>query len=402
MYLTYCGLLVIWLLLLWPAFRLKGGARLWLLVVVAAGVAALVYETRMYLWSHAAMRLDILLISMALGCLYGSAAVLLLIKRWWTTATLLAIALVVIGGVMINKWIEVGHESQRVSAAFHEGTRLLFRAKFRSPETYADYFGPFDGAAGSHPTGHWQVTERSQFTRLIINAEGRVWLFYQCQEDAECHYGPEGSGLEPSGDNPRQWQASLKPSVGLPVDVEITQSNSGTLSVALREQTIQFAKTPPPVDPAPDPQTLDYLGSFGQVACSGAHATVRQVWLWQDGARGYGVGIFSTLVAGRQNGYVPPVVMGAGVRQDDGWHFAWQQDAGAGTAVVVLVGGNAILTLDKDGRDLEDADQAVLEGGAVFYDERIELAPLTTGADWQHWFGTVLVGHFASGFVPAC
>ena len=157
-----------------------------------------------------------------------------------------------------------------------------------------------------------------------------------------------------------------------------------------------------PCWPAPDPQTLGYLGSFGQVACSGAHATVRQVWLWRDDARGYGVGIFSTLVAGRQNDYVPPVVMGAGVRQDDGWHFAWQQDAGAGTAVVALVGGNAILTLDKDGRDLEDADQAVLEDGAVFYDERIELAPLTTGADWQHWFDTVLVGHFAAGFVPAC
>ncbi|MEE9158668.1 MAG: hypothetical protein V3U60_09825, partial [Gammaproteobacteria bacterium] len=63
---------------------------------------------------------------------------------------------------------------------------------------------------------------------------------------------------------------------------------------------------------------------------------------------------------------------------------------------------DAILTLDQDGRDLEDADRAVLKGGGVFYDERIELAPLTSGADWRHWFDTVLVGHFIAGYVSAC
>ncbi len=406
MYLLYCGLLVIWVLLLWPAFRLKGGARLWLLVVIAAGIAALLHEIRMYLWSHAAIRLDILLISMALGGLYGSAAVLLFFKRWWKTAALLAVPLVVIGGGMSYKWIEVSRESQRLGETIEESNRLLFQAKFRDAETYESYFGPFTGASGNLPTGHWQIEGRSHFTRLIINSEGRVWLFFQCQEDTECESGVAGPELHESGDNPRQWAASLKPLAGLPFDIKITQSDSATLSVDVRDKTVRFVKAPPPVDPAPVPQSLRFLGAFTKVECIRAHAKVRQIWLWEDGARLYGVGIVSTLVAGRQNLFVRPILMGEGTREGNAWRFAWHWDGRSGTALVALKGGNAIVTLDQDldqhGRDLEDADQAVLKAGAVFSDERIELAPLTTGADWRHWFDNVFTGHFTSGYVPAC
>ena len=402
MYLLYCGLLVIWVPLLWPMFRLKGGARLWLLVVIAAGIAALIYEIRMFLWSLAAIRLDILVISMALVCLYGSAVALLFFKHWRRAAALLAIVLVLIGSGMSYKWILVGRESQRLGEVFQESNRLLFQAKFRNPEIYENYFGPFTGASGGYPTGHWRVEGRSHFTRLIINAQGRVWLFYQCQDDAECHSGPEGSGLRKSGDHSRQWEASLKPQAGLPFDIKITQTESGTLSVEVREQSFLFANAPPPVDPAPAPQSLRFLGPFANAECSGTHAKIRQIWLWEDGLRRYAVGIFSTLVAGRQNGFVPAIVMGEGIRENDGWRFAWQQDGRSGTAVIALNGDDAILTLDQDGRDLEDADRAVLKGGGVFYDERIELAPLTSGADWRHWFDTVLVGHFIAGYVPAC
>ena len=58
MYLLYCALLVVWVLLLWPAFCLKGRARGWLLVVIIAGIAALIYEIGMFLWSSASIRLE--------------------------------------------------------------------------------------------------------------------------------------------------------------------------------------------------------------------------------------------------------------------------------------------------------------------------------------------------------
>jgi len=406
MYLLYCALLVVWVLLLWPTFRLKGWARGWLLVVIAAGVTALIYEIRMYLWSSASIRLDIILISIALGLLYGSAAVLLFSRHWRNAATLLTAVLVVIGGGMNYKWIEVSREGQRVSEAFEEGNRLLFKAKFRNRETYENHFGPFTGAFEDYPTGHWQTEGRSRFTRVIINAKGRVWLFYQCYEDIECHSGPGGSGLRKSGDDPRQWSAGLKPPVGVPFDIEITQTETDALSVKERDQTTLFTKAPPPVDPAPAQQSLRFLGSFADDECIREHAKVRQVWLWQAGQRHYAVGIFSTLVAGQQSLFVRPFVLGEGIKEGDGWRFAWQQDDRSGTALIALKDGDAILTLDLDliqsGRDLEDANQLVLKSGSIFSDERIELAPLTTGADWKHWFDNVLVGQFTSGYVPAC
>ncbi|MGI9356116.1 MAG: hypothetical protein ACR2PF_13260, partial [Rhizobiaceae bacterium] len=402
----YCALLVVWVPLLWPTFCLKSWARGWLLIVIAAGNAALIYEIRMYLWSSANIRLDIILISIALGLLYGSAAVLLFSRHWRKAATLLTAVLVVIGGGMSYKWIEVSREGQRVSEAFEEGNRLLFNAKFRNRETYESHFGPFTGASEDYPTGHWQIEGRSRFTRVIINAKGRVWLFYQCYEDIECHSGPGGSGLRKNGNDPRQWSASLKPPVGMPFDIEITQTETDALSVKERDQRIHFTKARPPVDPAPAPQSLRFLGSFSDAECVREYAKVRQVWLWQARQRHFGVGIFSTFVAGQQSLFVRPFVIGEGVKEGDGWHFAWQQDERSGTALIALKDGDAILTLDLDvnqsGRDLEDANQLVLKAGGIFSDERIELAPLTTGADWQHWFDNVLVGQFISGDVPGC
>ena len=154
------------------------------------------------------------------------------------------------------------------------------------------------------------------------------------------------------------------------------------------------------------PHSLRFLGSFADAECIRKHSKVRQIWLWQAGQHHYGVGIFSTLVAGRQNLFVRPIVIGEGTKEGDGWRFNWQQDGKSGTALILLNGGNATLTLDVDldqgGRELEDVDQLVLKAGGIFSDERIELAPLTTGADWQHWFNNVLVGQFTSGNVPAC
>ena len=402
MYLLYWGLLVAWVLLLWPAFRLKGAPRLWLLIVIAAGITALVYETCMYLWSSANIRLDILLISMALGCLYGTAVLVLAAKELRISAALLAGVLAVIGAGMSYKWVEVSRESQRVSEAFKETNRLLFHAKFRSPQVYESQFGPFTVGIVNDPVGHWQSDGQSRYTRMIINAKGRIWLFYQCQEDAECHSGPGGSGLRRSDSQPERWKASLKPQVGLPFDIKITRLQPDTLSVEVRDQIHRFYRAPPPVNPTPAADSLRFLGPYSNVECAGAHAKVRQVWLWQDVGRRYAIGIFSTLVAGRQSLFVPVLVLGEAERQHDGWHFAWQLHGRPGTATIDLNERGLILTLDLDGRDLEDTDKLLLEHGDIFTDERIELAPLTGSADWHHWFDNVLTGHFVSGYVPAC
>ena len=402
MYLFYWGLLVAWVVLLWPAYRLTGMARTWLLVVAAAGVAALAYETYMLLWSFADIRLDILLISIFLGGLYASAVLVLMSRKMRTSAVLLAGMLVVIGGGMTYKWVEVGRESQRLRTVIAETNRLLFKAKFSRPDVYERYFGPFGNPARGHPVGHWQISEASHYTRLIINAEGQVWLFYQCQEDAECHSRSDAEGLRQDGERPGAWQVSLKPPVGVPFEVEMTGVRSDMLSLDVRQKTYRFSKVPPPLDAAPAVQSMRYLGVYSHVECSGKHAKVRQIWLWQDSGDLLAAGTFSTLVAGRFSQFVPAIVLGKATPQPDGWRFAWQRNGSSGAARVELKDGKAILTLNQVGRDLEDAKDLPLTRTSVFSDERIELAPLTNAADWQHWFDTVLTGHFISGDVPDC
>lgn len=401
MYLLYWGLLVAWVILVWPAWRLKGAGRLWLCVVIAAGIAALIYETCMYLWSSASIRLDIIAISVVLGCLYVSAMILLARRRMHRTAALFAVVVAVIGAGMSYKWIEVSRESQRLSQVFEEANRLLFQARFRDRETYMSLFGPFADAGAGDPVGHWRIEGRSHYTRLIINSNGRVWLFYQCQEDAECYSRSQDGGLRKSGSG--EWSASLKPPVGVPFEITIAQGDAEGLSVEVNEQTHPFSIAPPPFDPAPAETVMSFLGSFSHLECLGAHATVRQVWLWDDGGgKHLAAAVFSTLVAGRQALFVPALVLGEGARQADGWHFAWRQEERAGRAVIEASVNDILLTLNQEGRDRENASKLTLKPGGLFSDDRIELAPLTGPAEWQHWFDTVLTGHFVSGSVPAC
>ena len=401
-YLLYCALLVLWVTLPWPAWRLRGAARAWLALVAGAGAVALAHEVRIALWTTADIRIDIVLIGPVLLGLYASAAVLLFVKRWRATAALLTVALALIGTAMGYQWILVDRESQRVRAAFVDANRLLFEAGFRSAQSYERRFGPFSGAPGDWPVGHWVADAGARFTRLIVNAHGRVWLFHRCQQDAECPFVSREPGLAAVDGRPGHWSVRVHPRAGAPLDVVLARTAADGLALDEQGRRVVFASAPPPLDPAPAPHALRYLGPFASVECVRAHATVRQVWLWRDGANALAVGVFSTHVAGRRAQFVHPVVMGDGVPEDGGWRFAWQRGDRSATARVALRDGGAVLTLDRDGRDLEDADGALLRPGGVFADERVALAPLTGREDWRHWFSAVLVGHFASGDVPPC
>jgi hypothetical protein len=176
----YFVLLAAWLPLVWPLLRLRGWPRAVLALVVLAGLGAVLHEVRMFLGDPAEIRLDILLIAAALLCLYALATVVLFAARWRRTAGLLGLLLLSVGGAMAYDWIALGRESERLRAALHTRNALLFDAMFRDPETYEGQFGPFSEAPGGHPVGHWRAEGDRQYTRLIVNAEGRVWLFHRC------------------------------------------------------------------------------------------------------------------------------------------------------------------------------------------------------------------------------
>jgi hypothetical protein len=295
-FLLYYALLVLWLPLIWPMLRVRRRARLLLAAVVAAGLLAALHEVRSTLGTAAEIRFDILLIGAALLSLYALAAVVLFAAGWRRAAAALGLVILLIGGSAAYKWILLGRESERLREVFHARNRLLFEAGFRDRETYERRFGPFTGAPGSHPSGHWLADGPSRFSRLIINGEGRAWLFFPCAK-TQCAYGPAGTALEPIGAGPTsQWQASLAPQAGVPLEVTIARGSGDHLTLQANDRSSVFAKRPPPIDPTPARRSLVYLGPFARVTCQGRHAKVRQVWLWREQARLYAVGIFAPLV----------------------------------------------------------------------------------------------------------
>ncbi len=399
--LLYDLLLVIWVPLLWPALQLYGWKRKWLLAVAAVGLLAAASEIWQSFLPPNAIRIDALLFSVLLTLLYASAAGVLYSARRRGAAAVLGIVVVLIGGVMTYQWVMVGREARRLTAAFDARNALLFHAKFRDQATYARLFGPFPPDSVAQPSGHWRAEKPSGFTRLIINGKGRVWLFYRCGE-TECAFGPTGVGLKRSVDAEKgelAWDTILRPSIGDTLAVRIIREGVDSLSVEARGETVAFVKAPPPVDPHPPAKTITFLGAFADARCQGALARVNQVWLWRTTDRLYAVGVFQTLPAGHRARFVSPDVLGEGRKEGEDWVFDWQRRGRAERTVIALSGDTVSLTPDRAGGKPETV---TLGPKAIFRDDAIDLAPLTTVAAWRHWFATVLVGSFFSAEIPAC
>jgi hypothetical protein len=399
---AYYVLLVLWLPLLWPAARLAGWRRVWIVTVTLLGASAALYELWMtFVWLPrvvAPIRLDILLISLALSPLYLSALVVLFGAKWRKLAAVLCLALFAAAGGMAYVWISASLESKHLREVFRLRDRLLFEAKFRDHETYVSYFGALDSGSALHPVGHWETQHPSRFTRLVTNARGQAWLFYRC-EATECHYGPEGSTLEPTADGAAGWHVVLAKRAFGKIDLRIEADGADYLHLGVHDQWVGFVRTAPPVNTDPPREALAYLGSFFDVECRRQHAWVRQLWLWRDGGRLYAIGVFTPKPAGLPADYVSPVLLGEAERSDGAWIFAWQQYGGEWQARVSLTEGEVSLALTQKGRrDVE----VVLSPGGIFHDEVIELASRESREHWQAWFDTVLVGHFSRADIPAC
>ncbi len=163
--------------------RLQGKGRKWILAIAAAGFLAAVYEIWfIFIWAPSApIRLDVLLLSLVLVCLYGVAVFILLSANRRKAAAILAVAVVSIGGVMAYGYFESTSRMKRAKAHYHARNTLLFEAKFRDSRTYQSYFGPFGATPDGYPSGHWTALEKDAYLRrLIINSKGRVWLFVAC------------------------------------------------------------------------------------------------------------------------------------------------------------------------------------------------------------------------------
>ncbi len=397
-YYFYFGLLALWVLLLWPLYRMRGWKRLAVLLAVLAGLLATLHEIRQWYGTISAIRLDIPLIAMLLLGLYGLAAAMLFVARMRKTAILLVLALSATCGGMVFQWILIGRESAKVSEAFHTSNNLLFAAKFRDQATYDRTFGPFT-AGTAFPAGHWIAEAGARYTRLILNAEGRAWLFYPCS-NSECAYGEAGGTLQLGAGGPKKrWTASLKSRALRPLEIDIRAEDSDRLTLRVGDDRTALTKAPPPIDANPAPHSLEFLGAFSAYQCKGRLVDVRQLWLWREAERLYAVGIFRNMTAGRPSSRVAPILLDEGTPEGGAWTFTWDRHGYSWRATVILGDPGVDLVLR---RKPDKAETLQLSPTALFRDPHIDLAPLTSKADWDYWFSNVLVGHFSSGDTPNC
>lgn len=395
--LFYYLLLAVWPALVWPALRLRGWARLWLVLAALAGLAATVYEVRLWSGQMPAIRLDILPIAFVLAVLYLSAAAILVRARRRLGALSLALAVAVAGGGLAYRWHLAGREAERLSALVERGHALMFAALFRDAATYERHFGPFAPAA-PFPVGHWQGPGDAHWSRLIVNARGGTWLFHRCGE-TECPFAGAAAALRPVSTAPESWEADLMPRFGAAQTIRVARQSPERLSLTVGERTVPLLGTPAPIDPSPAPAVLEVVGSYAAIACRGQHAAVRQVWLWREADRLYALAVAATPVAGLHAGYVTPLVLGQAERTGEAWRFRFRGSDLYDSATVALAGADAVLTLAGPNRSEEPV---ALPRGEIFRDEVVDLAPLSGGQDWHAWFRALLVGHFFEADIPAC
>ena len=400
-YFLYLILLGFWPPLLWPALRTKGGLRLWLLLLIALGLAVSVYEARLWLRPAEPIRIDVLFGAPVLAGLFALTALLLFLAGWRRFATVYGLAILILCGAATFAWQEMEREQER----FVEGRALIARAGFRSPEAYEDRFGPFTPAVQGLPVGHWQPEDEtfaSFASRLVINGQGRLWLFrsYREAETLELTSGTEVLRRE-EGDG-STWTVELQRySSAYPgARVAVAHQEPGRLTLSMERSSAVFTKTPPPVEAAPEQQNLRYLGSFGSIACDGRRLDLAQVWLWRDQERLYAVGVVRAFSQSQPEGFATPVVFGSAQERDGAWHFAWEGVRGPSQARVTLGEGQVIMTIKQGTWPEQQFDMAQDKG--FLSGDLVDLAPLTTVEDWRHWFSVVSLGNRVTGETPAC
>jgi hypothetical protein len=169
------------------------------------------------------------------------------------------------------------------------------------------------------------------------------------------------------------------------------------LVVDIDGKPARFRRTPPPLLDRQEDENLAYLGAFSAAERVRQHARVSQIWLWRSDAELLAVGIFRYLLPGQRADFVAPVVLGRGSAKDDRWRFRWEENERAREALVRILEGGVEIDLPGEEHHWPPHSLAL---HAIFRDPAIELAPLTSVADWEHWFEVQLAAHFSSGEIP--
>lgn len=311
---SYPLLLLSWAFLLPVVFLSyrRGAKPLAVLLVFAINLFFMLYEAYMtFVWSKtvvAPIRVDIFgviiilvvlntLTSLAIWFVQPAAAGLVRSRRIEKAMALVLMAVSVNAAVGLARVFRAGGKATQTMLA---ATQLEFQTKFQDAVTVRRYFGDL-GADSREWAGHYAAEPKAGgwLTRLVINTDGKVWLFFTCDPKTECVYVEgEDAALRRSSRSIRV--AGLKPRAGIwTASLDLERQTEDRLGVSLimgnadspnakawepSTKHLIFVRTPPPSFPrtVSADDSVEYLGVFSNGDVQGDTLYAIQVWLWRS------------------------------------------------------------------------------------------------------------------------
>jgi hypothetical protein len=391
-------------------------------IALGLNVLFMLYEAYMsFVWSTtviAPIRVDVFLvivILVAVNLLTGFSRVFSKSRSLERAAGL---ALVLISLNAASGIVRIFAEGHAVSRQIDLQKKLQFEAMFRDQSSVKHFFGDINGG-GNTWAGHY-VADRINggfLTRLVINTDGKVWVFFTCSEGAECVY-IEGEDEALKGSGPAVNAGGLKAPVGtgtmhlelkresadrLSATLAMEAADSGTANrLASTTANVMFARTPPPAfagaaNPARAPDQVKFLGVFSNGYLDSDALFVVQLWIWQkDGAafgryvrRGWKLGTVASFVSTQPfSGTL-----------DDGSHaidFAVSKQEGfRGTFNGSDILDGEVLWFGRPLHAITLKKKELLPGFSYEY------APLTSEKETRAWLETMSVGKMVEWQLPA-
>jgi hypothetical protein len=305
----YVTLLFAWLVLL-PAIisSFKDRRRPTGLIIIAGlNLLAAINEAYLsFVWSKTVsvpIRLDIPLVIAVLATMNTLTGIRLLLP-WYETGTStrsawifkgtgMALIAISLSAATVLANLFVGARTDR--ADYQHGKLVEFQTMFRDAETVRHFFGDL-GDDADHWAGHYvPASSGTWLTRLIVNREGKVWVFSGGGREAEFVWA---HGQDVSLTKPDDSAA-----VRLNFDVGSTTNSlamrrrpAGRIVVALMipgrpeaQTTADFVRSAPPVFPqAVSAGEVEYLGVFSNGYVQSDVLFAVQLWMWRHDGHVFG------------------------------------------------------------------------------------------------------------------
>jgi hypothetical protein len=171
------------------------------------------------------------------------------------------------------------------------GRRVRFETAFRDDVTQKRIFGDLDSATSPWAGYYVSGGEDSRFKHLVINADGRYWLYHSELWDEEGKGGESASAPDTfegqaTGRSSSRRQLFLKRQPGGRFEVEVRDPHP-----EFHNKPVTFTKSAPPRFPAPPSpaDTARFVGEFSATYDENEKSFwLVQVWLWESKGEWWG------------------------------------------------------------------------------------------------------------------